>query len=103
MGGADVAEQIRASRPPPAAFEVHEDNWPVVEVFTAMDTQWRYAYGHPTGLDYGVLEKVASYLGREDGPELFQGLRVMEAEALRIWGEERRRREADLLAKLRRR
>lgn len=71
-----------ASGPP---FEVWPDNWAVVGVFLAMDTQWRHGPMGPTGLDYGVLPTVLQdflHITRTDWPRVFHDLRVMENAAL---------------------
>lgn len=51
----------------------------------AMTTQWRYAVdGSPTGLDYGALQPVLRLMRkpRASWPDLFSGLRTMEAAAI---------------------
>lgn len=67
-----------------ADVEVWPDNWDVVGLFTSLNTQWRTGFGGATGLDYGALPAVLRMCGmkRDKWPELFQDLRVLEAEAL---------------------
>jgi len=59
--------------------------WPAVEVFSAMGTQWRMGPGGPIGLDYGALPAVLRMMGakRDEWPDLFDDLRVIEREALK--------------------
>ena len=56
------------------------ENWPTLELFVAMATQWRRAgmAGLPAGLDYGVLPVVTTSLGQVLNRELLTRLRVME-------------------------
>lgn len=82
------------------AFAVHPDNGPALRLFLAMATQWRttsvstlkQAMIVRTGLDYGPMKDVAEMAGL--GPVdagMFNRLRVIEAEALGAWQEERER------------
>ena len=86
----DVVAQAEAA---PAAFPVHPDNWPAVETFLALSTQWRHAGapGIPTGLDYAAIEPTLRLIGHEPTPGLFAGLRLMEAEALNVFAAKRDR------------
>lgn len=55
-----------------------------IRLFLALGTQWRFAGmdGKPTGLIYGSVEPVARMAGIELTEQRFEGLRIMEAEAL---------------------
>jgi hypothetical protein len=73
----------------PKHFEVWPENWLIVEVFQAMDTQWRWTGGmqsYQAGLDFNALP--ATYEGlqvpRKRRAEVFQGLKVMERAALQV-------------------
>ena len=66
-------------------------NWKTVQLFVAMGTQWRIGMGGPTGLDYATLPVVAESLRIKLTPARFDGVRVMEGEALRVMGEERKK------------
>lgn len=70
-----------ASGPRPDVWAI---NLPAVNVFIAMQTQWRIGPGGPTGLDYGALPEVFRMVGlrRSDWPEMFGFVRVMEEAAL---------------------
>lgn len=72
-------------------LDVLEDNLPAVRVFCALQTQWRSGMGGRTGLDYAVLPAVFDLHGirRKRRPDVFSGVRVMEAETLNIWSERR--------------
>lgn len=61
------------------------ENWPIVELWMRVQTQWRSSGFGPTGLDYGAVDVVMRRL-RIDDPdgELFEGLQVMEIEALKV-------------------
>lgn len=73
------------------AAEVWPDNVAAVNVFIAMDTQWRTGFGGATGLDYNVLPSVFRLAGipRKEWPDTFECVRVMEAEAMKVMGESR--------------
>ena len=73
----------------PMQFEVWPENWLIVEVFQAMDTQWRWTGGMQSvqaGLDFGMLPVVYEGLQvpRKRRAEVFQGLKVMERAALEV-------------------
>jgi hypothetical protein len=69
----------------PEEIEIWPENWPAVEVFSAMLTQWRIGMGGPTGLDYAALPAVMDLLEVERRTECFAGLQVMESEALEVF------------------
>lgn len=55
-----------------------------------MGTQWRVGMGGAIGLDYNTITVVARGLRIKLTPERFDGLRVMEGEALRVMAEKRK-------------
>jgi hypothetical protein len=71
--------------------EVLPDNWPAFVVMEAMGTQWRTGMGGATGLDYAVVPAVMSLVGipKKTTNQVFQDLRIMEAEALAVMAEAR--------------
>lgn len=79
-----------ASGPP---IEVWPDNWPAVELFVDLDTQWRRAgmAGERTGLDYTALPAVLGIraIPKKKWPSLFDDLRVMEVAVLDYLNEKR--------------
>lgn len=74
-------------------FAVWPENWPAVETFCALSTQWRYAgsAGARVGLDYAAIAPVAAMLGHEAGRDLFDRLRMMEGAALEEFARRRNR------------
>jgi hypothetical protein len=86
--------------PGEVAGPAHEDAavcelWPetvgALRLFEAMMSQWRVSgMGAPTGLDYAAIPATARLLGLERGAlrRAFEGLRVMEAEALAWFAEQ---------------
>lgn len=71
-------------------FEVWPENWATVEAFLLVSTQWRVvqqgggmAPGHTywIGLDYAGVAVGLSGHGIDATPEIWRGLRVMEAAA----------------------
>ena len=73
----------------PVQFEVWEENWPALQVFLAMCTQWIWTGGMEplrVGLNLCALPVVYEGLEvpAEQRPEVFKGLKVMEAAALEV-------------------
>lgn len=83
-------EQIDAALPDDECLVLPE-NETVLAVFMAMQSQWRVGMGGPIGLDYAALPVVfeALKVGKKKRRDAFQWLRIMENEALRIFGEKR--------------
>jgi hypothetical protein len=69
----------------PEALDIWPENWASVEVFSALQTQWRVSMNGPTGLDYAALPVVMDLLEVERRAECFAGLQVMEMEALEVF------------------
>ncbi|UVA80468.1 DUF1799 domain-containing protein [Pandoraea commovens] len=96
---ADVIRQARAMQPLDV-FEVWPENWPTVELFCALGTQWRTACLQSgfaslvvrTGIDYACVEPVMRMLGQSTDAvrERFAGVRLMEREALDVLNEDLR-------------
>ena len=64
-------------------FEVWPENWPVIELWCRVQTQWRVApMGGLLGLDYQAVDMVLRLTGAEQPLELFDDLREMERAAL---------------------
>lgn len=84
---------------PPEAFAIHPENGRAFRLFLAMASQWRSASLNTagkalvvrTGLDYGAMPIVAQQLGMTFplAEQDFDRLRVLEAEALGAWREDR--------------
>lgn len=77
----------------PEAFEIWPENQLIAEVFLALETEWRLLVG-PGGVYYQGLRRSAmkdtiELMGIERGewPDLFYGLRIMEATAQKILNE----------------
>lgn len=86
----DVAPDAPADDEP-AACELWPDMTDALRLFEAMMSQWRMSgMGGPTGLDYAAIPATARLLGIKGGAlrRAFDGLRVMEAEALAWFGEQ---------------
>jgi hypothetical protein len=63
-------------------FEVWEENWPVVEMFLRVQTQWRTTMNGVLGLDYGALAWLFMMYEVKDQRALLEDLQVMEAAAM---------------------
>lgn len=83
---------VRDEAPPDDACPVWPENWAAALAFAAMVTQWNVGMNGPVGLRYEVLPLVLRLRGvpRAQWAEVFDGLRIMEAEALAIFAERRR-------------
>ncbi|MFN7400558.1 MAG: DUF1799 domain-containing protein [Sandaracinobacter sp.] len=75
----------------PLALDLEE--WTAASLLLALDTQWKTAgmTGVIQGLDYQAIEPTARLLGVEVTPAVFLCLRTLEAEALRVFAEKRRK------------
>jgi hypothetical protein len=67
---------------PPEDFEVLEQNWPAVQMFLRLQTQWRTTMNGLLGLDYGAVAWILRLYEVEDPRALLEDLQVMEAAAL---------------------
>lgn len=69
---------------PPPEVELWPENWPAIQLFTRLSTQWRVGPGGPIGLDYGVLfhEMDRQSLDKDAYDDLLAQIRVIETTAL---------------------
>jgi hypothetical protein len=78
--------QIEKPKPQePDHFEVWEENWPAVEMFLRMQTQWSVSMGGLIGFKYEVLlcsGGLFDLYNVEDRKDVLERLQVMEATAL---------------------
>jgi hypothetical protein len=63
-------------------FEVWEENWPVVEMFMRVQTQWRTTMNGVLGLDYGAVAWMFMMYEVQDQRALLEDLQIMEAAAM---------------------
>lgn len=89
FAAAGIPAEILALSMGTAGVQVYPDNWQAVKVFRDMATQWRAGPGGPIGLDYGALPSVFRIRGIavRDRSEIFDGIQIMEAEALKTMRE----------------
>lgn len=66
----------------PQAFEVFPENWPAVQMFLRVGTQWRVGPRGPIGLDYRALEWLLSLYPAADPRALLEDVQVIETAAL---------------------
>lgn len=64
------------------------ENWPAVQFFARMGTQWRVGFGGPIGLDYNVVFRLLDEEGysRQQWREMLDDIQVLEVEALKTLG-----------------
>ena len=67
---------------PSVDCEVWEENWPAVEMFLRVQTQWRTTMNGLLGLDYGAVAWLFKMYAVEDPRALLEDLQVMEAAAM---------------------
>jgi hypothetical protein len=72
-----------------AITPVWPENAAAFEAFAALQTQWRVGMGGPIGLDYAAVPVVLELQGvaPSERRRVFDDLRVMEAEALKVFSE----------------
>ena len=63
-------------------FEVWEEHWESVMLFTKMLTQWRTTMGGVIGFDYNVLQMLFEMYDIDNRKEIFEDIQVMEREAM---------------------
>lgn len=70
----------------PDRFEVWPENWPTLELFDRLGTQWRWdgMSGRCLGLNYGGVETLLRLEGVADQARVFADLQVMERAALAV-------------------
>lgn len=91
MDAAAAAFGLAIPATEPEEHELWPENASATRLFEALMSQWRVGPAGPTGLDYAAIPATARLVGLA-GRQLrnaFNGLRVMEAEALRWFGERR--------------
>ena len=72
---------------PPAPdedFGILPENWPVVEMFLRVQTQWRTTMSGVIGMDYAALAWVFKLYEVDDPRLLLEGLQIMEAAAMSV-------------------
>lgn len=71
--------------------EIWPDNLEAFNLFVAMQTQWRIGMNGATGIDYSALPTVMDLypVPQERRRALFEDIRLMEREALKVMAEQR--------------
>ncbi len=66
--------------------EVWPESWPSVELYVRYQTQWLQGPGGPSGLNYAILfaDLDRSGIEGEDREDIMDGVRIIEAEVLRL-------------------
>lgn len=64
--------------------ELWPENWPAIQLFNRVSTQWRVGANGPVGLDYNVIfhELDRKGLADDDYDDLMASIRVIESTAL---------------------
>lgn len=79
MLGVIIVDQVET----PDEFEVWEENWPVVELFLRVQTQWRTGMSGVVGLDYTAVAWVLRLIAEEANHRaLLEDLQIMEGAVL---------------------
>lgn len=69
-------------------FEVWPANWPFVEMFLRLQTQWRTSFSGLVGLDYTAVRWLFELYSVEKPQEMLEALQVMEVVILTAKNEE---------------
>ncbi len=64
---------------------VFPENWPAVQLFLSMQTQWHTGMSGAIGLNYAVLPVVEKATGIRAKGATFYRLQLLESEVLSIW------------------
>lgn len=79
MLGVVLEDEIKTSD----EFEVFEENWPVLELFLRVQTQWRTSMNGLMGLDYTAVAWVLKLTAEEANHRaLLEDLQIMEGAVL---------------------
>jgi hypothetical protein len=70
---------------------IWDENVPIVELWLAMQTQWRTSFGGVIGLDYNVALQLMPAYDLDDARTALHGLQLMESETLAIFAERAKR------------
>ena len=65
-------------------FAVWPENWPAVEMFLRVQTQWRTTMSGVIGLDYAAVRWLFKLYGVDEPRALLEDLQVMEAAAISV-------------------
>jgi hypothetical protein len=68
-------------------FGVWEENWDIVMMFLRMQTQWNVGMSGATGLHYPSLESLCRLYSVKEPVVIFEGVQIMEREALTVMNE----------------
>lgn len=70
---------------PEQEIRVYPENWPALQLFSYLATQWRIGMGGATGLDYNVMFHKLDRMNLEpdEYEQREQDIRIMEREALK--------------------
>lgn len=72
----------------PEDYEVWPENWPALEMWCKVQTQWRTSMSGAVGLDYSVLPWLFKMYEVEDDRSLLEDLQAMEATVLAAMSKE---------------
>ena len=70
------------AKPVDEDFGVWPENWPAIEMFLRVQTQWRTTMSGVIGLDYAAVQWLFKLYDVEDPRSLLEDLQVMEVAAM---------------------
>ena len=70
--------------PPDEDFGIWPENWPVVEMFLRVQTQWRTTMSGVIGLDYAAVRWLFKLYDVEEPRALLEDHQMMEAAAMSV-------------------
>ena len=67
----------------PSEVDVYPENWPALQLFSSLGTQWRTGMSGATGLDYTAVIAVLQFsTAKGQQQERFEEIQIMERAAL---------------------
>lgn len=95
---------IQIERPIEKDYEIWEEHWQIFEIFTRLQTQWRFLESRAIGIDYSTLFELLSLYAVSNRQQAFSDFQILEAKAVEIFNKraEKAQKEAEAKAKRRR-
>ena len=83
---ADAARyNIEIAEPEEEDFEIWDEHWQVFEIFSQLQTQWRYVESNITGMEYAPFFELLSLYAVNNRRQAFEDFQVLESAALEIF------------------
>lgn len=81
----EVVDEAKAESDRARLFEVWEENWPVLQMFLRIQTQWNvHPMGGYVGMNYQSAEFAFKIYNVKNRREMLEGLQTIEFEVLKV-------------------